>query len=164
MPVWSPSGVVLDSPTHLVDASGRERKCPEVPAHPDVASVIDNIRAAERSRWLIMAAPRLLWFYGQVRNRGPWDYKQIGQMLDDLGRWVPSPYRDFGNFNFGATGAAAGVPLDVLLRAAGWAQGRAGTSDPAWGNWYGRPPYGDDPYDQELIRAGYDCYKSGCYR
>lgn len=38
----------------------------------------------------------LVWFYGQVQDYGPWDYKQAG------------PYEDFGNFNYGAVGAAMG--------------------------------------------------------
>ena len=32
------------------------------------------------------------WFYNQVKNKGPWHYKQQG-----------AQYQDFGNFNFGLT-------------------------------------------------------------
>ncbi|MGO4209894.1 RHS repeat domain-containing protein [Terriglobus sp. YAF25] len=43
-------------------------------------------------------------------------------------------------------------------------KGQAGTSTPEWGNWRGGPPYGDDPNDQAQIIAGYNYYKSGCYK
>ena len=32
-----------------------------------------------------------IWFYNQVRNHGPWDYKQLG-----------GKYENFGNFHYGA--------------------------------------------------------------
>ncbi|MGS6161461.1 polymorphic toxin type 44 domain-containing protein [Enterobacter mori] len=65
-----------------------------------------------------MATPSTYyWFYQKVRNGGPWDYKKF------------DPYfAAFGNFNFGAAGTAAGIPANILLMGAGWAQGRAGTS------------------------------------
>jgi len=91
------------------------------------------------------------WFFNQVRNRGPWDYKQWG-----------SQYEDFGNFNFGATGQSCGFSPTTLLRAAGWAQARAATSDPSFGKpgfffgmLGGEPPFGDDPDDQAHIRRGF---------
>ncbi len=90
------------------------------------------------------------WFYNQVRNKGPWDYKQLGRQ-----------YENFGNFNFGATGCAFGLSSEILLRGAGWAQQRAGTSEPENGNWWGTPPYGDDPRDQEMIQRGIDYCKCG---
>ncbi|PNS10707.1 type IV secretion protein Rhs [Mixta theicola] len=91
-----------------------------------------------------MALPNTyFWFYKKVRLKGPWDYKRF------------DPYwADFGNFNYGATGTAAGIPEAILLKAAGWAQSRAGTSDPDWGNWYDGPPYGDDYNDQYWIKEG----------
>ncbi|KMV72044.1 hypothetical protein WB66_04945 [bacteria symbiont BFo1 of Frankliniella occidentalis] len=88
------------------------------------------------------------WFYQKVRNHGPWDYKQQSYQL-----------QNFGNFNFGATGTAAGIPADILLMGAGWAQSRAGTSQPNWGHWYSKPPYGDDPRDQFWIKQGIDYAK-----
>ncbi len=51
-----------------------------------------------------------IWFYQMVRNHGPWDYKQ--------GR---AEYANFGNFHYGAVGAAAGIPEGILLRGAGTA-------------------------------------------
>ena len=85
-----------------------------------------------------------VWFYQQVRGHGPWDYKQRGRQFES-----------FGNFHYGAVGHAAGIIDEVLLRGAGWAQSRAGTTDPAFGDWYGSTPYGDDPNDQTpLIETG----------
>jgi len=78
-----------------------------------------------------------------VRNRGRWDYKQF------------DPYfSNFGNFTFGAAGTAAGIPENILLRGAGWAQSRAGTSKPEWGKWYQNSPYSDDLNDQYYIKEG----------
>jgi hypothetical protein len=96
----------------------------------------------------------LPWFYDQVKGGGPWDYKQGG-----------AQYENFGNFNYGMTAAAMGIPEQVALRAAGWAQQQAGTSRDEWGN----PldiggSYGDDPGDQARIREGYEYYRSGLWR
>ncbi|WP_435947456.1 polymorphic toxin type 44 domain-containing protein [Dryocola sp. BD586] len=87
-----------------------------------------------------MATPGIYyWFYQKVRNRGPWDYKQFNPL-----------FAAFGNFNF----VAAGIPPEILLQGAGFAQSRAGTSKDIWGKWYEKPPYGDDPTDQRNIREG----------
>ena len=91
------------------------------------------------------------WFYGQVRNRGPWDYKQRGR-----------EFEDFGNFNYGATATAFGFPLQVTKRMAGYAQIRAKNSRPEFGKPWGSAPYGDDPKDQAMIDAGIRYRKSGC--
>lgn len=107
--------------------------------------ICDNMREARQhgmSRNMATAGT-YYWFYGKVRNHGPWDYKQKN------GNWAA-----FGNFNYGATGTAAGIPADILLMGAGWAQSRAGMSKPSWGTWYQKPPYGDDPSDQRAIKEG----------
>jgi hypothetical protein len=145
---------VENSPASSTDPRGL---CPcdeiAVPVKPRNANLQDNIRAAENSKWLVWSADRLNWFYEKVKNQGPWDYKQQG-----------FEYQGFGNFNYGATGAAAGIQLEVLLRGAGWAQERAHTRKKEWGHWYLGSPYGDDPEDQEWIKAGYYYYKYGCYK
>lgn len=82
-------------------------------------------------------------FYTKVRNKGEWDYKQRGR-----------EFEEFGNFNYGATGTAAGIPEQVLLRAAGAAQSVAGTSRVDFGKWWAESPYGDDRMDQIWIKAG----------
>ena len=100
--------------------------------------------------------PNLFAFRDAVRNRGPWDYKQQG-----------GQYENFGNFNYGAAGAAWGFSAETLKRQAGRAQMAAGTSKRGWQKYGGRnnsrilPPYGDDPADQEWIQRGIDYAKSG---
>ncbi|MEM7482379.1 MAG: polymorphic toxin type 44 domain-containing protein [Acidobacteriota bacterium] len=94
----------------------------------------------------------VFWFRDQVRNKGPWDYKQQGRQ-----------YEDFGNFNYGATGRALGLPERLLLREAGRAQQAAGTSLQDWGEpglrvnpFGGSGFFGDDPKDYHWIRLGYE--------
>ena len=103
--------------------------CPQRPVAPGGVSVDDNIQMAR----IVQAEDAqngsgivgdLGWFYREVRNHGPWDYKQQG-----------SQYQDFGNFNFGAVGAALGLDLITLERAAGWASIKANPSHP----WPGDP-------------------------
>jgi hypothetical protein len=84
-----------------------------------------------------------LWFGTKVRPGGDWDYKKKG-----------SQYENFGNFNFGATGAAVGIPPLTLYRGAGAVQVVTRTSLPEWGKPFGDPPYGDDPWDQLWIMLG----------
>ena len=127
-----------------------------VPAHPKSANVDDNIRLAESIKAALEPSLRMLWFYNQVRNKGPWDYKQLHR-----------DFADFGNFNYGATGAALGFSETILLRAAGWTQSRSGNSgsgEPANAlgvilGTGGSPPFGDDPKDQGWIRRGMQYYR-----
>jgi RHS repeat-associated protein len=139
--------------------------CPSVPQAPPGANVNSNIKTAQLMQVVTYTDPllSLYVFKNTVGNKMPWDYKQQGWTLTDTGQLGPSPFQDFGNFNFGATGAAWGISLDVLQRGAGYAQGAAGTSTPEWGKWYQGPPHGDDPADQAQINAGYQYYQNGCY-
>ena len=116
-----------------------------MPASPSTESVDANIYVAVRQRSYFSNGTAFLysWFYTQVRNRGPWDYKQLSRH-----------YADFGNFNYGATGTALGISEMILLRGAGFAQSRVGTSGPEFGVWYGDSPYGDDEDDQYWIKEG----------
>lgn len=126
-----------------------------VPSAPPGVSIEDNMREAHiRRTYFHRGGTSFLysWFYTKVRNRGDWDYKQQGR-----------EFEDFGNFNYGACGFAAGIPPEVLLRGAGWAQSRAGTSNPEFGNWWANAPYGDDPGDQKWIREGIDHAKTRGY-
>ena len=95
--------------------------------------------------------PMLPQAYAMFHNKAPYDYKQQGKQ-----------YAPFGNFNYGAMGSAMGIPENILLRAAGFAQGRAGTSLPQYGKWWSGAPYGDDRADQEQIRNGIGYYNN-CY-
>lgn len=109
---------------YCLDPPGGGTYCPpSVPLSPSGVDIDWNIAKTE------VMGGAVLWFYNQVRNRGPWDYKQLG-----------SQYQDFGNFNFGATGAALGIPDQILLRGAGWAEEQAGTSEQQTGHWWSFPP------------------------
>ena len=76
------------------------------------------------------------------------DFKQLG-----------TEFEDFGNFNYGAVGTAIGIDDAILLRGAGWAQVRAGTST-GTSSPYGFAPYGDDPKDQAMIEGGINYYRN----
>jgi hypothetical protein len=93
-------------------------------------------------------------FRNLVQEGGPWDYKNLPGNTH-------LSYRDFGNYNYGATGAATGLfTLETLLREAGRAQKKR---DPKWGCPIGDWPYGDDPRDQYWIIKGWEDYWSGMY-
>jgi uncharacterized protein RhaS with RHS repeats len=91
-------------------------------------------------------------WYNAVRNKGKWDYKQ-----------QDPKYQNFGNYNFGLTSRAVGIPGGIPNRGAGWAQQKAGTSLLEWGSPYDIPPsiFGDDPEDQYWINEGIKDYESG---
>jgi hypothetical protein len=124
--------------------------CKEIPPPaPPTVNIRENIASAERNRDYVKGEWRAViehvnWFYLSVRNKGPYDMKNV----------YGAQYQAFGNFHFGAVGTAAGFPEQILLRAAGYAQEKAGTSQPGWSHWWGRAPYGDDPVDQEWIKWG----------
>jgi len=122
------------------------------PCPPPNVFIEMNIQHSRNRVGKILSPSDLLWFYNQVRNKGPWDFKQKGQA-----------YADFGNFHYGAVGYAIGIPEQVLLRAAGWAQSRAGTTLNSFGHWTDDAPYGDDPKDQIQIRNGIDFAKRNGY-
>jgi hypothetical protein len=61
--------------------------------------------------WLPFPIPPSL--YAKWRKYGPWDYKAQG-----------AEYRDFTQFNFGATGSAAGLDKEQLLKLAAAAKPR----------------------------------------
>ncbi|MBF0630108.1 MAG: type IV secretion protein Rhs [Magnetococcales bacterium] len=95
--------------------------------------------------------PFLIW-YNTVRNNlagreNSWDYKQLGKQ-----------YEAGGNANYGVTGSALGIPPQILLRGAGWAQERSGNYDPNNGHWWGEHPYGDARDDQKNIQKGIDFF------
>ncbi|MDZ5605173.1 polymorphic toxin type 44 domain-containing protein [Pseudomonas sp. RP23018S] len=125
------------------------------PAAPPGVSLAQNLEDAksQKKSFRVGGVTLLLgWFYSKVRNRGDWDYKQQGR-----------EFASFGNFNYGATGTAAGIPEAVLLRAAGATQMIAGTSMADFNSWWTDTPYGDDPVDQAWIKAGINYAKSQGY-
>jgi hypothetical protein len=136
-------------------------------AYPSTRELCQNIRLAEQHA----EDPfKYLWFAEKVWPRhGEFDlkYQYNNRGLENL-----------GNTQFGALGAALGIPLPVLLRGAGFAQlvaaiGQAARNAmsgtfttrigyaPHWGNFMFGPPYGDDPRDQVMITFGYNWYASG---
>lgn len=102
-------------------------------------------------------AAALAWFANRVREGGEWDYKRLG-----------GQYEYFGNFNYGATGRALGLPRDVILRAGGavqvltnlrrLAEGKPTTPSEGTPLDLGDSSYGDDPRDQQMITDGIDYY------
>ena len=119
-----------------------------IPDHPWYASVDVNI--------LESAAGGHPFQFFMVLPHMPWDYKQQG------------PYDDFGNFNFGATGAALGYPDSILLRGAGALKAlerrlRHQPDPPDVGSPFGDPPYGNERDKQEMIRRGIEYFKHGCW-
>ncbi|MHB9000599.1 MAG: IPT/TIG domain-containing protein [Thermoanaerobaculia bacterium] len=136
-------GYAFSDPINFLDPNGLAG-C-KVPKGPAGANVVRNSLEAEDK-----GPDDASWWFNQVRNKGPWDYKQQG-----------SSYEEFGNFNYGATGAALGLPEQVILRGAGWANQKA---DPKGrkglpGRWWSKEPYGDDPQDQKWIKEGINFYK-----
>jgi RHS repeat-associated protein len=135
-------GYVGANPVMLSDSIGMEP-----PPHSlSKEKILKNIEKAKG-----LSNPRN--FRDLVKNKGPWDYKQMDPKL-----------QDFGNYNYGATGAASGLfSLDTLQKQAGKAQCAAGTSNKDWGTPDSGPPYGDDPNDQKWIEEGWKDYMSGMY-
>ena len=147
-----------NDPVNTIDTTGLDGV--QVPPAPPNANLRKNVGEAKLRYDNEMVAIKvtgddsgllladLLWFKDHVRAGGDWDYKQQG-----------GQYENYGNFNYGAVGAALGIPDEVLLRMAGYAQYSDQTSNPKWGNPLGGPPYGDDPKDQHWIKEGIRYYR-----
>ena len=109
---------------------------------------IDKIISSFEKMRNLPLAQRLMLLYKFTKNGSILDFKQENAM-----------YQDYGNFTFGAVGSALDIDDAILLRGAGWAQTKAGTSQPEWGTYYGfEGSYGDDPHDQEMIKYGIQYY------
>jgi RHS repeat-associated protein len=102
---------VKDDPINSTDPNGLAPNgrcgpspCNSVPQHPTSADPYQNMFQSQQNGYY--------WWYVMVStNKGPWDYKWY--------RGNPHPeYDNFGNFNYGATGCAMGIPLNILLRGA----------------------------------------------
>jgi hypothetical protein len=152
-----------------------------VPATPPEADLKANIRTAEQRYDLALEfafrgsgsamVSHIVWFRDQVRKFGPWDYNHSPlRTPDDIKK---STFDAYGNFQYGATGAAGGFDLDTLQRAAGRAQGGGdvkgdgGQSGGLVGVFTGigaKAPYGDKAVDQDNIRLGFQYYKNGCHK
>jgi Bacterial toxin 44 len=150
------NGLADFSVSNTVAANNRT-PCPAVPVHPANANVNSNIALTNvvyYANWLnppTQAAFTDAWLVSMVAPNAPWDYKTQGQQYDA-----------FGNFNFGATGAAAGIPLQVLQAGAGAVSTLVGTNSSQYGSWYQPPLYGHAPIKSQTIAAGYAYYQQGC--
>jgi hypothetical protein len=156
----------MNDPINRIDPSGL-KNCPKVPLAPKGANIKKNIAEAKKHA-KDNIFKKLKWFYDQVKNGGPWDYKWAGDTSQGN-----SEYQEFGNFNYGATGKAAGIPDALVAWAAGAAQVAGGTSKPEWFAPYGinnNPgttpmltfPYGDDPNDQLDVYDGMAYAEEDC--
>ncbi|MGP5737542.1 polymorphic toxin type 44 domain-containing protein [Pseudomonas aeruginosa] len=144
---------VEEENVRLAEEKAAKIKTPEIPPGVSLDANLEHSKSMRQIQFMKGGYPALYnWFYGMVRNKGEWDYKQKGRQ-----------YEEFGNFNYGAVGTAAGIPEQILLRAAGAAQGIAGTSKEDFGKWWGDSPYGDDRIDQVWIKAGVRYAKSKGY-
>jgi hypothetical protein len=100
------------------------------------------------------AIVRIKWYYDQVKTGGPMDYKNQPTFK------AHEEYDAFGQFNFGAIGAALSLPEQFIKEGAGVASFtsflRRGKLPPSnFGLPWSGPPYGDQPWAQPQISAGY---------
>lgn len=164
LPAFIPSLPDIMPVNITVTAKQQQNKCYGPPAAPGTGATPNELARQARNN-AAQAASRywsplnLLWFRSQVQNKGPWDYKQYSR-----------GFQDFGNYNYGRTGAAMGLATDFLLGQAGRAQQAAGTSLPKWGSpgfqgfggLGGTGSYGDDPRDQAMVKRGISDQRNGC--
>jgi uncharacterized protein RhaS with RHS repeats len=141
-------GYVGGDPVNSSDPSGL-RPIPPAPAGVSVDENIQHIRDVEHKHGYAFTVNYLEFHLAPTGH--PWDYKNV---------YHNSAYADFGNFNFGACNAAAGVPLQVALRGAGGANERDNPKyDPKNGHWWSHYPYGDNPDDSPMIELGYKYFE-----
>jgi RHS repeat-associated protein len=151
---WRP-----ERPTPQNPAQPKKEPCPTVPPAPPDVYIDGNISRAEqhRPKGPVTAVSAANWFKNQVKARAEWDYKRRSSDLR---------YEDFGNFNYGATGAAVGFDLVTLHSEAGKVQAvPPGGKPESWGYpagrlWgEGKYPYGDEPKDAIQTAAGFNYYQ-----
>jgi type VI secretion system secreted protein VgrG len=116
-----------------------------VDAPPEV-DLDDHLDEVDEHRHFNVDEPH--WFQEQTAPGGQWDPLRWGK-----------PFQDFGFFNLGVVGRAAGIPAGVLLRQAGTRHiAEHGPSpeagDPGNGLWGGRAPFGNDPRSHEWLKKG----------
>ena len=151
------SSVIPRKPTRpSISAEELKRIKSTVPKAPPGVDIDANIAEALRKR----GDP--FWFRRQVKDWGPWDYKRQSK--------TPGEFEDFGNYHYGATGAAMGFSLGTLLRMAGRNQVENKRSDPSWGvapsfieavyGVGGIAPFGDQPEDQDQIILGHTYFST----
>ncbi len=98
------------------------------------------------------------WFFSMVAAHQPWDYKDRDPEGAAKGNSI---YEDFGNFNYGATGGAAGYSLNVLQHMAGFVENyknqgmKSRNMVEARAGIGGQYPYGDKFEDAKQIENGF---------
>jgi hypothetical protein len=148
-----------------------------IPTPPRNASYRVNAREIEALAEESYAAAFSVWVW-KVRVEGLWDYKQHPPSAEEFTRLEAS-----GNFNYGVTAAALGLPYWVAQFGAGVVQIYSNEKNNYWpsrfrADW-GLGPYGvrlqlewrrvnpflygpsasyDEPSDAVSIKAGYDWY------
>lgn len=84
----------------------------------------------------------------------------------NVAQYTYDPFDDFGNFNFGATGAALGLSDDTLLMGAGFKKFGQLTLQGDFEPWNGIPflvyPYGNQWDKEDWIKEGIRYFKNGC--
>jgi len=87
------------------------------------------------------------WFFMQNYSGAPWDYKNTrGHQYDDA-----------GNFNYGVTGTAVGIPGSILL-------GGADAFKDLMNAIRNKPIHGNEPEKNAMIQRGIDYVKAGCLK
>ena len=126
---------------------------------------LDKFKKSDKLKENITKTKNMLpgqWI-NSVRPGGKWDYKKSGKNPE---------MEHVGNFNYGATGRAAGYERETLLRAGGVVQIVTGRSRPEFGspidnmkfgNKNPNTSYGDDPRDQRMIESGMNWYDENYY-
>jgi hypothetical protein len=123
------------------------RPCPPVPGPPGILR--RNIDLARKHPW--WNPLQALYLARRMANGGKWDYKPANDA--------------FGNFNYGATMAAAGYPDQFTLRFAGAYHQLCGTiSGDEAGSPLGGYPFGNRPSSEAEVAAGIDYVEMGCDR
>lgn len=127
-----------------------KQNCPPVPPHPKGADIDANIRDTQAK---YAADPTgtgaRLWWENQVKSGGVWDYKL--QSADQ------STYDDFGNFNYGATGAALDLSFNSLKAGAVYARLKRNPWKQLKDNGFSNPSHKND-----MIRQGMQYKQNNC--
>jgi RHS repeat-associated protein len=150
------------------DPETPEDPCGKVPDTPLGVYLKDNIAIAEKHKigaWIDRGRKTYVpnkanedWFYNMVRNAkgrfwdvasgASWDYKQLGPQ-----------YEKFGNFNFGATGRAAGYSAAWLKTGSTYAHVKS--------HWFldvfSMENVGNEAIDHAVIDEGVAYYDAKCH-
>jgi RHS repeat-associated protein len=144
----NPYTYATSNPLSFSDSLGLCDNHCNTPTAPTGVSVDANIRLVEAGMILDPEFTIVGMAYA-MHTGGPWDYKNS---------YHNSKYDAFGNFNYGATGAAAGIPVGILQWFAGAYQYSQGHS-PVGSSPFSGGSNGDNPSSQEEIAAGADYFR-----